>query len=224
MEIAAMIRANTIRVAAIGTSICAATLLVLALATGGSQGLFQLYAHPDSYADLLRERGTALRWDIGIDLLFIAAYSSFIIMWSRWIIADGADRFLVNFALALVMMTALLDAIENAHILAMLRAAELGSQPSQGEILAQQVASQVKFQAAYFGMAGLGMLFRPRDGWGWVKALFFLQLIAGLAIFVTSGGVMKALYLFRALFFVAGPPLVLAASEALAEGTEQTER
>jgi hypothetical protein len=200
---------NPLRLTAFATSACALILLALALATGGSQGLFQLYAPVPDYSALLLKRASVLRLDIGIDLLFIAAYLSFFVLMARQLLVSGADRLLVSIALGLVMMTALLDAIENAHILAMLRAVENGGGLSAGQILAQQVASQVKFQAAYYGMAGLGLLWPMRAGWGWIKALFILQLVAGLGIFVVAGGALKLLYLIRATFFVIGPLLIV---------------
>jgi hypothetical protein len=82
--------------------------------------------------------------------------------------------------------------------------------PSQAEILGQQVASQVKFQAVYCGMAALGLMWHPRKGRRWLNALFMAQLVFGLAIFVASGGVLKLLNLFRACLFVVGPLLVAA--------------
>lgn len=205
-----------LRLTAFATSTCALILLILALATGGSQGLFQLYAPVADYSALLLKRAPVLRLDIGIDLLFIAAYLSFFVLMARRLLADGSDRLLVGIALGLVMMTALLDAIENAHILAMLRAVENGGVLSAGQILAQQVASQVKFQAAYYGMAGLGLLWPTRPGWGWIKALFILQLVAGLGIFIVAGGVLKLLYLIRATFFVVGPLLIVASVKTTA--------
>jgi hypothetical protein len=207
---------NPLRLTAFTTSICALILLALALATGGSQGLFQVYAPVADYSALLLKRASVLRLDIGIDLLFIAAYLSFFVLMARQLLVSGADRLLVSIALGLVMMTALLDAIENAHILAMLRAVENGGVLSAGQILAQQLASQVKFQAAYYGMAGLGLLWPMRAGWGWIKALFILQLVAGLGIFVVAGGALKLLYLIRATFFVIGPLLIVASVKTTA--------
>jgi hypothetical protein len=212
-----MTAATPLRLSAFATSACAAILLVLALATGGSQGLFQLYAPVADYSALLLKRAAVLRLDIGIDLLFIAAYLSFFVLMARRMITGGSDRFLVGLALGLVMTTALLDAIENAHILAMLRAVENGGLLSSGQILAQQVASQVKFQTAYCGMAALGLLWPTRAGWGWIKAVFVIQLVAGLGIFVVAGGALKLLYLIRATFFVVGPLLVVASATAVSD-------
>lgn len=191
------------------TSACALGLLVMALATGGSQGVFQLFAPSPDYAAHLLSRADNLRWDIGLDSLFIPAYLGFFVLWARRMRNGGGEGPLIALALALVMMTAMLDAIENAHILAMLRSSELGIVPGRGEILAQQVASQVKFHAAYIGMAGLGMLWTPKPGWAWVRWVFVGQLFAGLPIFVTVGGVLRTLFLARAIFFVVGPHLVL---------------
>ena len=117
-----MTAADTLRLSAFATSACALILLVLALTTGGSQGMFQLYAPVADYSALLLKRAAVLRLDIGVDLLFIAAYLSFFVSMARQLIAGGKDRMLVGIALGLVMTTALLDAIENAHILTMLRA------------------------------------------------------------------------------------------------------
>jgi hypothetical protein len=212
-----MTTATPLRLTAFATSTCALILLILAVATGGSQGLFQLYAPVADYSALLLKRAPVLRLDIGIDLLFIAAYLSFFVLMGRQLLMDGSDRLIVGIALGLVMMTALLDAIENAHILAMLRAVESGGILSAGQILAQQVASQVKFQAAYCGMAGLGLLWPMRAGWGWTKTLFILQLAAGLGIFVVAGGALKLLYLIRAIFFVVGPLLIIASVKTSAD-------
>ncbi len=214
-----MTAANLLRLSAFATSACALILLILALATGGSQGMFQLYAPVADYSALLLKRAAVLRLDIGVDLLFIAAYLSFFVLMARQLKAGGTDRMLVGIALGLVMTTALLDAIENAHILAMLRAVENGSILSAGQILAQQVASQVKFQAAYCGMAALGLLWPTRTGWGWIKTLFILQLVAGLGIFVVAGGMLKLLYVVRATFFVVGPLLIIVSAKPALDGS-----
>jgi hypothetical protein len=214
-----MTPATPLRIGAFTTSACASILLVLALATGGSQGLFQLYAPVADYSALLLKRADVLRLDIGVDLLFIAAYLGFFVLMARQSIARGADRMFVGIALGLVMTTALLDAIENAHILAMLRMVESGGALSSGQIVAQQIASQVKFQAAYCGMAALGLLWPMRVGWGWTKALFVLQLGAGLGIFVVAGGALKLLYLVRAMFFIVGPLLVVASAAPAPDGS-----
>jgi hypothetical protein len=198
------------QLSAYATSLCAALLLWLALSSGGSQGLFQLVWPIEDYSAKLLARADLLRVDIGLDLVFISAYLTFFTLWSRKIAEQGADRLLVGLALSLVMMTGLLDAIENAHILAMLRCVEMGGALSQGEILLQQVASQVKFQMAYAGMAGLGLLWQTSLRWQWLKVLFLVQMLAGLALHVTTGDMLKPLYLFRASFFVVGPLLVLA--------------
>lgn len=208
-----MTAANSLRFSAFATSACAVFLLILALTTGGSQGLFQLYEPRGEYSSLLLSRASVLRLDIGIDLLFIAAYLCFFTLMANEMIARGIDQMLVRIGLGLVMTTALLDAIENAHILAMLRAVENGSVLSTGQILAQQVASQVKFQAAYCGIAALGLLWPTRNGWAWIKILFIVQLVAGICIFVAVEGMLKLLYVIRAIFFVVGPLLVITSAK-----------
>lgn len=211
--------ANCLRLSAYATSACAMLLLILALATRGSQGLFQLYAPSAEYSALLLNRAAVLRLDISIDLLFIAAYASFFVLMARQMVDRGTDRMLVGIGLGLVMTTALLDAIENAHILAMLRAVENGIVLSDGQILTQQVASQVKFQAAYCGIAALGLLWPTRNGWAWVKALFILQLVAGLGIFTVADSMLKPLYVIRAIFFVVGPLLIITSAKRAMDDT-----
>ncbi|MEQ1571053.1 MAG: hypothetical protein ABMA64_35820, partial [Myxococcota bacterium] len=55
-----------------------------------------------------------------------------------------------------------LDLLENAHFLAMLRSAELGSPPGAAEITGQVVESTVKFHVSYLGLLLLS-LGLPRD-------------------------------------------------------------
>lgn len=203
-----------VRLSGIATSLCAALLLALAIGTGGSQGLFQLYQPAESYASLLVARAGVLRIDLGVDMVFIAAYGSFFLLWSRAMLKTGHDPLLVGIGLALVGLTAVLDAAENAHILTMLRMAEAGQSLSGAAIAAQQVASQVKFHAAYCGMALLGLTWMPKPEWRWIRLVFLFQLVMGLAIFIAAGSVLQMLYLMRGLFFALGPILVLLSAPA----------
>ena len=59
--------------------VLAFTLFALALATQGSQGLFQINRPAADYAALLIQRAPFLRADLGLDFIFIVIYSAFFV-------------------------------------------------------------------------------------------------------------------------------------------------
>jgi len=63
---------TTVMLGALG-GVIAATPFALALATGGSQGLFQVVRPAADYAALLIARAPFLRADLGLDFIFIAS-------------------------------------------------------------------------------------------------------------------------------------------------------
>jgi len=102
-----------------------------------------------------------------------------------------------------------LDITENAHILAMLRAAEIGHLVTIDELVFRQNASQIKFQCFHMGFLFLALDTPVKKGWVFLKWVFLAQMIAGLMIFMTTDQLRTMLYFFRAAFFIAGPLLII---------------
>ena len=179
----------------------ALTLFALALATAGSQGLFQINRPAADYAALLVQRAPFLRADLGIDFIFIVVYSAFFLSLALVLKAWVADKpfranvaTVVHFAIGAILITGVLDAIENAHLLAMLSMAEQGQAIGQSEIAGQMVESQIKFMFSYFGLFVLSFAL-PQDTVIEKLIVFvfrWIQLPVGIGIFV-NGAVYRAL-------------------------------
>jgi hypothetical protein len=140
----------------------AAAMAVLAFSSGVTQEYFE-FVHPlPEYAEKLKQQGTQLRIAFSLDNLFLLAYSGFFLFFA--IERRGkADPLAINVMIGSLLFAALLDAVENFHILALLNSAETGRFPAgDGEIELQYILSAVKFTAGYFVAVIFGILY-PRD-------------------------------------------------------------
>jgi hypothetical protein len=191
----------------------ALSLFLLAIVSGSSQGLFQINWPSNEYAVMLVSRATYLRADLGLDFLFLSVYAAYFVflcaVLTAWQRRDGAPAELTSItrlATGALVLTALLDAVENSHLLAVLSMAEQGMPISQNEIAWQQVESQVKFLASSFGILLFSFVLPSKSliekitvfGLRWV------QLPLGCAIFVVPLTMAKPLIIARAIFFFIG--------------------
>jgi hypothetical protein len=193
--------------------VLAFTLFALALATQGSQGLFQINRPAADYTALLIQRAPFLRADLGLDFIFIVVYSAFFVslalVLKRWV---GGQPFqdnvatVVNVATAALLITGVLDVAENAHLLAMLSMAEQGQSIGQSEIAGQMVESQIKFMFSYFGVFVLSFALPQSTIIERLTVFVFrwLQLPVGVTILVLPVELVRPLFIFRAIFFFAG--------------------
>ena len=191
----------------------ALVLLILALVSQGSHQVFQINRPAADYAKLLLHRSATLKAELGIDFIFVCVYGATFIALattlSEWARGRGDSAFSAVFGwggAAALVVTALLDAIENAHILSLLAMAEQGQLIAQSSIATQMAASQVKFVASYFGLFLLSFALpaESRVEKLLVFSLRWLQLPLGVSIFVVPPDFVKPLSVARAIFFVAG--------------------
>jgi hypothetical protein len=183
----------------------AAAMAVCAFSTGVTQEFFEAIHPAQKYADTLVQQATALRIAFSLDNLFLLSYSAFF-LWFAIERRGKADPLACNVLVGSLLFAALLDAVENFHILAMLNRAELGQLPSDGEITLQYVLSGVKFTAGYFVAVIFGILY-PRDTVlarivGASTAIVFP--ILGVLVFTTPPPWSDLCGLGRFLFFVLG--------------------
>jgi hypothetical protein len=181
-----------------------AALLASALVAGISQEAFQAgrLAEPNVERLLLNPGG--LRINVGLDNLFIVLYAAFFVLLAVRLHGVLAPPHL-GVALGAILATALLDAVENHHILTMLFSAEHDLPLSTAESQLQMAASAVKFQLNYvamflfaFGFLRLGGLGRPL---AWALWLAYVPL--GIAIFMVPLEAVRPLVIVRTLFFIA---------------------
>lgn len=188
-----------------------AAMVAITAATGVSQETFEIYRAPDVYAADLRDHALALRALFGIDSAFLVLYTALLVGVAN-ALATPATRTLLGVAIAATVVTALLDMVEDHHILAMLRAAETGQPPTAGELVFQHAASQVKFNASYLGLFVLG-LHVPRDALAG-RALAWLltagTLVQSAWLYAAPDAMLPVGNLGRWLGFVAGFALIIA--------------
>lgn len=176
------------------------------LATHISQDFFQsARTVPALLARLTDEPGGAfgLRLNLGLDNLFIVLYGAFFVLLAVRL-RPVLDPVVSAVALAALLLTALLDAVENHHIAGMLHAATHGLAVTEAESRLQMAASQVKFHASYlgsflfaFGLWRLGGLGRA------IAVALWLYVPVGVLISVLPIETAPPWALGRTCFFIA---------------------
>ncbi len=141
-------------------TIAALTTLVAMVAitavTGVSQETFEIVRASRIYADDLRASAGPLRALFGIDSAFLVLYATLLVTFARRI-ATPETAGMIRIAIGAVLVTALLDMVEDHFVLAMLRGAERGSDPSAAQIAFEHTVSQVKFNISYLALFVLGL-------------------------------------------------------------------
>jgi hypothetical protein len=143
-----------------------------------------------------------LRLNLGLDNFFLIVYGAFFVALTIRL-REQLDSRLLAVALCAMLLTVLLDAIENHHIMTMVHSIQnsLPLSPADGEL--QMIASQVKFHASYvavflfsFGFLQFGRLGRV------IAALLWLYIPCGVLISVVPVESARLLVLGRTIFFV----------------------
>ncbi len=178
-------------------------ILAAGLQAGISQEPFQAARLADENVAKLLTNPQGLRFNIGFDNAFIVFYTTFF-AFLAYRIRTLVSREVAAIALGALLLGALLDAVENHHILTMLYSAEHGLPISTQESQLQMLASSVKFQAVYlgsflfaFGFARLGAL-----GTFIALGIWFIFVPLGLAIYVTPLEFARPLVIARGLYFI----------------------
>jgi hypothetical protein len=191
------------RVLAILATLAALTVVAI-LSTGGTQDFFQSARPIEAYGAYLATPLVALglRLNLGLDNLFMIFYGAFFVMLSVRLRAMLDGR-LLTVALAAMMLTVVLDAIENHHIMTVVHSIQNGLPISVTDGQLQMIASQVKFHASYlaaflfaFGFLQFGRLGRI------IAVVLWCYIPCGVLISVTPVESAQALVLGRTIFFV----------------------
>ena len=181
-----------------------AAMVVAILSTGGTQDFFQTARSVEAYGAYLATPLVAfgLRLNLGLDNLFMILYGAFFVVLSIRLRAMLDSR-LLSVALAAIMLTVVLDAIENHHIMTMVHSIQNGLPLSVTDGQLQMIASQVKFHASYlavllfsFGFLQFGRLGRI------IAVVLWCYIPCGVLISVTPVESAQALVLGRTIFFV----------------------
>jgi hypothetical protein len=178
-----MIAAMSSRKLAINLAGCTGAVLlvmvVVTLVTGATQEVHEHYALPEAYAIALLEHADAMRIVFALDVAFLVLYTGFFAAFAKYLTERG--RPFVRLAFGAMLATAILDIVEDHHIVALLDGAEQGVLPSPTAITFQVVESACKFSMSYLSLFMFGLAI-PRD----------TRLGLALAIFLTAGTLLSA--------------------------------
>jgi hypothetical protein len=160
-------------------------MTILAFATGASQEIHEHVATPEAYATALLAHPAALRGLMGLDIAFLVLYTAFFAALAAYLRELG--RPFTHLALGAMVLTAVLDIVEDHHILALLRQAELGQLPSSAAITFQSVESATKFSVSFLSLVLFGLAIPRTTKLGWVLCLFLTvgtlaSAVAGYAV------------------------------------------
>jgi len=167
---------------AIGALAVLGAMVALSAATGATQELHEWYRAPDAYAAGLVAHPDALRALFGLDLAFLTLYALFFTALAQHL----RGSWLVYVGLGALLGTAVLDIVEDHHIVALLERALAGRPLDDGSIAAQHVISQTKFSISYVGLVAFGLAIPRTRPLGWVLAAVLVvgtlvQAVASLA-------------------------------------------
>jgi hypothetical protein len=177
-------------------------LVGVAVATGVSQEYFEGVHPVREYSERIAAAAPVLRLDFALDNVFILAYASFFTGLAI-VLRRSADHSLVNLALAAMLAVALLDIVENHHIMAMADAAVLGVPLGEGEIRLQAVLSLVKFHLSCLGAVLLAAAMpRTTSLARWAVGLLVAYGFFGVLVLTAPPQWLDLLALIRTVFFV----------------------
>ncbi|HEY5923771.1 MAG TPA: hypothetical protein VIV11_18945 [Kofleriaceae bacterium] len=164
-------------VLASATAAVLVAMVVVAGITGASQEPHEHFNTPDAYAKLLLEQRSGLRVMMALDIAFCILYTAFFAALARHL--GGLFAWLGFGAMVLV---ALLDFVEDHHIIAMLESVEHGIVPAADAIAWQAAESATKFSISYLSLVLFGLAI-PRT----------TKLARTLVTFLTVGTVITAI-------------------------------
>lgn len=203
--------------AAMSTAATALAMFLVMRFTGTTQEAFEVVRPLDVYTAELREREASLRLLLGLDICFIASFTAFFLAWASRQIEDGADRLAVHAGLAMMLLVALLDLLEDSHLLTLVREALAGSggAVTREAVRYQMVESNLKFAVSFVGIAILALSWPNRTALASaIRALLLLQVAFGAALLTVPDAWKPLLGGIFGLFFISGPLLVLYAERA----------
>lgn len=203
--------------AAVATAATALAMFLVMRLTGTTQEAFEVVRPLEVYVAELRQREASLRLLLGVDICFIASFTTFFIAWASRQIEQGADAFTVRAGLVMMLAVAGLDLLEDAHLLTLLREAlpSSGGTVTREAVHYQMVESNLKFALSFVGIAVLALSWpNPTPLASAIRGLLLLQVAFGAALLTVPDGWKPLLGAIFGLFFISGPLLVLYAERA----------
>ena len=194
-------------VLALATAGVLIAMVVVGMVTGAAQEPHEHFAAPDAYAQSLLDQRVGLRAMFALDIAFLILYTAFFAALARHL--RGLFAWLGFGAMVLV---ALLDIVEDHHIVAMLESAEHGILPSADSIMWQATESATKFSMSYLSLVLFGLAIPRTRPLGWVLAVFLTvgTLVSAVVGYAVPPAMQASIESGRWVGFLAGFALAVA--------------
>jgi hypothetical protein len=194
-------------VLALATSVVLIAMVITAMATGAAQEPHEHFMVPDVYAQSLLEHRGGLRMLMALDIAFLVLYTAFFTALARHL-----RSLFAWLGLGAMIAVALLDIVEDHHIIAMLESVEHGSVPDAGSIAWQAAESATKFSISYLSLVLFGLAVPRTSKLAWVLALFLTvgTLASAIAGYAVPPEQQPAIESGRWIGFLAGFALAIA--------------
>jgi hypothetical protein len=154
-------------------------MVVVALTTGASQERHEHVMLAEDYALALLAHAGGLRALMALDVAFLVLYTAFFAALASYL--HGLGQPFTRLAFGLMLATAILDIVEDHHIIAMLESAEHQVLPAARSLTEQATLSMTKFSISYMALFMFGIAI-PRT----------TKLGIALAVFLTFGTLLSA--------------------------------
>lgn len=154
-------------------------MVIVSLTTGASQERHEHVMLSEDYALALLAHAAGLRALMALDVAFLVLYTAFFAALARYLHELGQP--FTRLAFGLMLATAILDIVEDHHIIAMLESAEHQVLPAARSLTEQATLSMTKFSVSFMALFMFGVAI-PRT----------TKLGLALAIFLTFGTLLSA--------------------------------
>ena len=157
------------------TAVVLIAMVIAGTVTGATQERHEHFMAPAEYAQALLDHAGGLRVMMALDIAFLILYTAFFMALAAYLRAVNASvlgRWFAYVGLAAMIATAVLDIVEDHHIVAMLESAEHGVVPSADAITWQAAASMTKFSLSYLSLVLFGLAVPRTSKLAWVLVLF----------------------------------------------------
>jgi len=165
-------------------------MVLIGISVGASQQHFELVNTINQYSNDLLAQAFPIRTIIGLDNIFIALYTSVIILIVMQLKKeDETTKELLYIILACGLTAGALDFLENFHIITMLSGLEYGLAIEPLEIKEQMVSSMLKWHLSYFAFFLMAFALKPRSSLEklFCFSLLFIQLPTGVFYYILEG-------------------------------------
>lgn len=183
------------------TSAVLLAMVAVSIATGATQELHEHYRPPPDYARDLLAHPAATRVVFGLDVGFLVLYTALF-----GALAKHLRSTLAWIGFGAMAIVAVLDIVEDHHILSLLSLAQHARPIEDASIAFQEALSSTKFSISYLSLFLFGISIPRTSRLGWVLCLFLTvgTLITGVLGFAAPPEWREALDSSRWVGFLAG--------------------